>query len=181
VSYWTLFTSTAILGTAISDFIDRTLGLGYTMGSALLVTLLIVTLAVWRLVEGSVSVERIEDRRGELFYWAAFLIANTLGTAAGDFVSDDLGIGFLYSAVLITGVLVLLALAYYFTRVNRVLLFWLAFVLTRPFGATFGDLLTKSPEKGGLGLGTFWTSLFFAVAMAVALVREARAERPRAD
>ena len=74
----------------------------------------------------------------------------------------------------------LLALAYYFTRINRVLLFWLAFVLTRPFGATFGDLLTKSPQKGGLGLGTFWTSLFFAVAMAVALVREARAERRRA-
>jgi uncharacterized membrane-anchored protein len=180
VSYWTLFTSTAILGTAISDFIDRTLGLGYTAGSALLVTLLIITLAVWRIVEGSVSVERIEDRRGELFYWAAFLIANTLGTAAGDFISDDLGIGFLYSAVLITGVLVLLALAYYVTRVNRVLLFWLAFVLTRPFGATFGDLLTKSPQKGGLELGTFWTSLFFAVAMALALVREARAERRRA-
>ncbi len=141
--YWLTFTATAIAGTAISDFIDRTLGLGYTGGSVVLAVLLAITLAVWHKQERSISVEYIPTPAAEIFYWVAFLIANTLGTAAGDFLADDLGFGFVHSAVLISGLLAVLALLHFFTNVSGVLLFWLAFVLTRPFGATFGDLLTK--------------------------------------
>ncbi len=176
LSYWAVFTASAILGTVISDFIDRTLGLGYAVGSALLTGLLLLTLAAWYRKERSLSVERIENTGAELFYWFAFLIANTLGTAAGDYVSDQLGIGFLMSAALIAGLLLLAALAHYFTKLSGVFLFWFAFVLTRPFGATFGDLLTKSPERGGLDLGTYGASAFFATILVFALWREARVE-----
>jgi len=180
LSYWAVFTASAILGTVISDFLDRTLALGYAAGSALLTGLLLVTLAVWYIKERSLSVERIENAGAELFYWLAFLIANTLGTAAGGFLSDDLGIGFMYSAVLIAGLLALTALAHYFTKISGVFLFWVAFVLTRPFGATFGDLLTKPLDHGGLNLGTYGASAFFAVLMAIALWREARVEAAKA-
>jgi uncharacterized membrane-anchored protein len=177
LSYWLLFTSTAVAGTGISDFIDRTLGLGYAAGSAILLALLITSLAIWHRVEGSISVERISSARAEVFYWVAFLIANTLGTAAGDFLADDLRIGFLASAGWLAGILLLTALVHFYTKRNGVLLFWVAFVLTRPFGATFGDLLTKSQAQGGLGYGTVVASLFFATLLAVALVREDREER----
>ncbi len=176
LSYWSVFTASAILGTAASDYIDRTLELGYAVGAALLVAMLLVTLAIWYLVERSLSVERIETPGAELFYWAGFLIANTLGTAAGDYLSDDLGLGFLHGAVVIAALLAITALAHYFTRLSSVFLFWVAFVLTRPFGATFGDLLTKPVAQGGLDLGTYGASAFFAVLMAVALWREARVQ-----
>jgi uncharacterized membrane-anchored protein len=177
LSYWAVFTASAILGTVISDFVDRTLGLGYAVGSALLMILLLATLAVWHRKEGSLSVERIETRSAEAFYWLAFLVANTLGTAAGDFLSDELGIGFMQSAALIGGLLVLTALGHYFTRLPGVFLFWVAFILTRPFGATFGDLLTKPLDHGGLNLGTFGASAFFAFILVIALWREGRVER----
>ena len=107
----------------------------------------------------------------------AFLIANTLGTAAGDFLADEMGIGFAQSAMLISAVLAFLALLHYKTSVSKVLLFWLAFVLTRPFGATFGDLLTKTHEKGGLDLGTVGSSLFFTVVLIIAVKEEVKRER----
>ncbi|MDP3981360.1 MAG: hypothetical protein Q8Q33_08120 [Chlamydiota bacterium] len=180
LSYWLVFTSTAIVGTAISDFIDRTLELGYAAGSAILLAMLLVTLALWYLKERSLSVEHISTSRAEMFYWTAFLIANTLGTAAGDFLSDVIGIGFLESAVLISMVLLVTALAYYFTKISRVFLFWVAFVLTRPFGATFGDLLTKPVDHGGLNLGAIAASGFFAIMMIIALTREAKMESNKA-
>lgn len=180
LSYWAVFTASAIVGTAISDFIDRTLGLGYATGAALLAGLLLFTLAAWYWKERSLSVERIETSGAELFYWLAFLIANTLGTAAGDYLSDDLGMGFMSSALLIGGLLVLTAAGHYYTRISGVFLFWVAFVLTRPFGATFGDLLTKPVDHGGLALGTFGASAFFAAIMAIALWREARVEAGKA-
>ena len=172
-----MFTASAVLGTALSDFIDRTLGLGYALGAALLSLLLLATLAVWRRTQGSLAVERIETAGAEVFYWFAFLVANTLGTAVGDYVSDELGVGFLISAVGIAALLGLAALARVFTSVSRVFLFWFAFVLTRPFGATFGDLLTKPVAGGGLALGTFGASAFFAAVMVVALWRETRRHR----
>jgi len=178
-SYWSVFTATAILGTALSDFHDRTVGMGYAAGSALLVALLLLTLGAWYLKERSLSVERIETTGAELFYWLAFLVANTLGTAAGDFLSDDLAIGFVLSASIIAGLLLFIAAAHYTTRISGILLFWLAFVLTRPFGATFGDLLTKPVSHGGLDLGTYGASAFFAMVMAMALWREARVEAVR--
>ena len=176
VAYWSVFTASAILGTVISDYIDRTLGMGYAGGSALLTTLLLLTLGAWYLKERSLSVERIETTGAELFYWVAFLVANTLGTAAGDYLADELELGFLISAGLIAGVLLLTVLAHYFTKISTIFLFWVAFVMTRPFGATFGDLLTKTPEHHGLGFGTYGASAFFAVIMVIALHREAKKE-----
>jgi uncharacterized membrane-anchored protein len=177
--YWAVFTASAVAGTAISDFIDRTLGLGYAKGSALLVGLLLVLLWLWRRSEKSVSVERITTARAEGYYWAAFLVANTLGTAAGDFLADDLGMGFGLSAALISGLLLLIALLHYFTKLPGLLLFWLAFVLTRPFGATFGDFLTKPLDHGGLNLGTVGASAFFALLLAAAVFQESRQQRKR--
>ena len=156
-----LLTSTA--GTTMSDFMDRTLGVGYAKGSLILVTLLTVVLVAWKLTEKSISVSHIETTRSELFYWAAILCSNTLGTALGDYLADDSGLGFLGGAALIGSLLLVVVLVTYFTKINRIALFWIAFVLTRPFGATFGDLLTKSVEKGGLNLGTIGSSAVLAI------------------
>ena len=177
LAYWLTFTATAIVGTAISDFIDRTLKLGYTWGSVLLITLLLISLALWYKKEKSINVEYVEKPSVEIFYWVSFLIANTLGTAAGDFLADDMGFGFVNSAILISLSLILLALLCYFTKVSRALLFWLAFVLTRPFGATFGDFLTKPLAKGGLNLGTINSSIFFSAALIIAIAQEIRIEK----
>lgn len=179
ILYWSVFTASAIAGTGISDFIDRSLGWGYPTGSAVLVGLLIAILGLWYAVERSISVERITTASAETYYWMAFLIANTLGTAAGDYLSDSLGLGFGQSAALITGVLVAICLGHYFTKLPGLLLFWLAFVLTRPFGATFGDLLTKPVSHGGLNLGTVGASTFFAIVLVVAVAKENKLERRR--
>ena len=179
-AYWATFTASAIAGTAISDFIDRTLGLGYAWGSLVLVVLLLLTLALWhRKSHTSINVEFISTASTEVYYWIAFLIANTLGTAAGDYLADDLEFGFVYSAILISALLVAIALAHYFTKINGTLLFWLAFVLTRPFGATFGDFLTKPTDHGGLNLGTVGSSVFFAVVLILAVAQESKLERAR--
>lgn len=177
ITYWLTFTATAIVGTAISDFIDRTLGLGYAFGSALLIAMLIATLALWYWQQRSINVELIDTGKAEFFYWIAFLIANTLGTAAGDYVADDLALGFADAAFLFTGSLVVLALLHFYTKISAVLLFWLAFVLTRPFGATFGDWLTKPTDHGGLDLGTIGASMFFVVILILAVARETQLER----
>jgi len=177
--YWGVFTATAIVGTAISDFLDRTLGLGYTQGSLLLITLLLIILSLWYKTEKSLNVEHIYTTKAELFYWLAFLVANTLGTAAGDFLADELQIGFINSALIITGILLITFLMHYYTKVSSVLLFWIAFVLTRPFGATFGDFLTKSHDAGGIGIGTIGASLFFATILIVALLREIHVEKSK--
>lgn len=176
-TYWLTFTATAIAGTAISDFIDRTLGLGYAVGALLLLALLGVILTAWYKTEGSLSVENIRTPSAETFYWLAFLIANTLGTAAGDYLADDLELGFLTSALLIGSILGVIVLLHFYTKVSTLVLFWIAFVLTRPFGATFGDLLTKDLDHGGLGFGTVNSSIVFAVILAVALYFEIQRER----
>ncbi|ANE51065.1 hypothetical protein [Flavisolibacter tropicus] len=157
--YWAVIVATSTAGTTMSDYMDRTLELGYALGSLILISILIVILVIWKLSEKTLSVTDIRTRRGEIFYWVAILFSNTLGTALGDFLADDSGLGFGGSALLISSVLLLIVLAYYFTRISRVLLFWIAFVLTRPFGATFGDLLTKPHDKGGLGYGTIGATL----------------------
>ena len=161
--YWTVILATSTAGTTMSDFMDRTLGLGYATGSLILIGCLVTTLIVWRLSVGTLSVENIATPRAETFYWVAILFSNTLGTAAGDFLADDSGLGFGLSAALISGVLLLIMALGRFTSLSRIGLFWAAFVLTRPFGATFGDLLTKTPDKGGLGFGTVGSSAILAV------------------
>lgn len=136
-----------------------------------------MVLLAWRLCEGTLSVSNIQTRRAELFYWIAILFSNTLGTALGDFLADDSGLGFLGGAALIGALIALTALAAFFTRFDRVVLFWIAFVLTRPFGATFGDLLTKPPEKGGLDFGTVGSSLILATVLVMVIACTSRTER----
>jgi uncharacterized membrane-anchored protein len=176
--YWAVIVATSTAGTTMSDFMDRSLGLGYMWGSVILVSILALILLSWKLVEKNLSVQDIRSRRGELFYWAAILFSNTLGTALGDFLADDSGLGFGGSAALISGVLLLVILAYFLTRISRVLLFWIAFVLTRPFGATFGDLLTKSVEKGGIGLGTAGTSAVLLGLLILLIIFETVRHKP---
>ena len=174
VIYWAVILATSTAGTTLSDYMDRTLGLGYATGSMILVSLLVITLIIWRATEKSLSVTDIKSMRGEVFYWTAILFSNTLGTALGDFLADDSGLGFAGGAMLIGGLLLLIALAYYYTRLSHILLFWAAFVLTRPFGATFGDLLTKTPEKGGLDFGTKGSSLILFIILVALIIVAAR-------
>jgi uncharacterized membrane-anchored protein len=157
--YWAVIVATSTAGTTISDYMDRTLGLGYATGSLILVTVLILVLTAWRFSVGSLSVDDIGSPKVEAFYWTAILASNTLGTALGDFLADSSGLGYAASNLIITSAIAAIALAYFFTSISRTTLFWAAFVLTRPFGATMGDLLTKSPKQGGLGFGTIGSSL----------------------
>jgi uncharacterized membrane-anchored protein len=178
--YWIVILSTSTAGTTMSDFMDRTLGLGYATGSALLITILLVTLAVWRWSEGSLSVDHVRTFKGELFYWIAILFSNTLGTALGDYLADDSGLGFAGGALLIGSTIAVVVLLHFYTRISSVLLFWLAFVLTRPFGATLGDVLTKPHEKGGLDFGTIGSSAVLA-AILLLLVVAATVHKNRRD
>lgn len=175
--YWTVILATSTAGTTMSDFMDRTLGLGYARGAALLVTLLCVVLLVWWRSTGSLSVTDVRSRKAEVFYWLAILVSNTLGTALGDYLADDSGLGFLGGALLIGGAIAVVAALHLWTRLPKVGLFWTAFVLTRPFGATFGDLLTKTPAKGGLGFGTIGSSAVLLVIL-VALVLNSLRSKP---
>jgi uncharacterized membrane-anchored protein len=181
--YWSVILATSTAGTTMSDFMDRTLGLGYATGSLILITLLIVTFVLWKKTEKSVSVNDIHTFRGETFYWIAILFSNTLGTALGDFLADNSGLGFLGGALLIGNLLLLIILAHYFIKVSSVVLFWLAFVLTRPFGATFGDLLTKPLEKGGLNFGTIGSSAILSTILilliTVAIIKNNKIEKQK--
>jgi uncharacterized membrane-anchored protein len=179
--YWTVILTTSTAGTTMSDYMDRTLGLGYAKGSALLLTLLGCVFAFWRLRFGSLSVNHVRTRKVELLYWIAILFSNTLGTALGDFLADDSGLGFAGGALLIGSLLALVLLATFFTKLSRVLLFWIAFVLTRPFGATVGDVLTKAREQGGLALGTAGASAVLAAVLVAFVVRANLEERRRAQ
>ena len=167
--YWAVILSTSTAGTTMSDYMDRTLALGYAQGSLILVAILASILTLWRVTIGNLSVDNIHTFKVEIFYWSAILFSNTLGTALGDFLADSSGLGFAGGALLISGVMAVIILAYFCTKISRTLLFWAAFVLTRPLGATVGDLLTKMHEKGGLGLGTVGSSVVL-FAMLVALI-----------
>jgi uncharacterized membrane-anchored protein len=157
--FWLVMASSSIAGTCVSDFIDRTLGWGYPLGMGVLLSILLFIVGCWKLSGEHMNVEGHMTRKAEAFYWSTILVSNTLGTAMGDFLADSLKLGFGMSAGIIGGALALCALLAYFTKVSHVLLFWVAFVLSRPFGANFGDLLTKSIKKGGLNLGTLNASL----------------------
>lgn len=170
VLYWSVILSTSTAGTTMSDFMDRTLGLGYAKGTAILIAILAVVLAGWRLTGESLAVDKIRTRKVEALYWTAILFSNTLGTALGDFLADDSGLGFAGGALLIAGLLGAVVAAVYFTKISRVALFWIAFVLTRPFGATMGDVLTKTHEKGGLGFGTIGSSAVLATILGAAIM-----------
>ncbi len=170
--YWAVILSTSTAGTTLSDYMDRTLKLGYATGSAILLGILLAIFTYWRSTGQSLSVEKIHSRKLETLYWVAILFSNTLGTALGDFLADDSGLGFAGGAVLIGSLIAIVAAAAYFTRISRVFLFWLAFVLTRPFGATLGDVLTKSKENGGLDFGTKGSSAVLGGILIVLVILE---------
>jgi uncharacterized membrane-anchored protein len=161
--YWGVIVATTTAGTTMADFADRSLGIGYVGGSLVLLIILMSVLGLWRFSVGSVSFNQIVSRKVEAFYWATILFSNTLGTALGDFFADDSGLGYEGAAIVFAGTLALVAVVYFRTKVSRTLLFWLAFILTRPLGATLGDLLTKPFAHGGLNLGRISSSLAIAI------------------
>lgn len=154
VFYWLVIVSTTTLGTEIFDFLDRSLHLGYTFGSLLLFSLLILTLLLWHKKFKNIEVYPIFEKNKEIFYWTSILFSNSLGTAFGDYLSDVVGLSFLNGAIVTAGIILIVVLLHYLSKINHIALFWVAFVFTRPFGATFGDFLTKPISKGGLDLGT---------------------------
>lgn len=179
--YWAVIISTTTAGTTMSDYLDRTAGLGYVKGSLLLLGILLCILGLWRYTTGSVSVNHIADPKVETFYWVTILFSNTLGTALGDFLADSSGLGYAGGAAVIGGLLAVIALACFFTRVSHTTLFWLAFILTRPLGATLGDLLTKTHDRGGLDLGTIGSSLVLAVFLTIAIHIKSGSEQQAED
>lgn len=157
--YWLVIIGTTTLGTEISDFIDRTLHIGYAGGSLILISFLLLTLYLWYRKYKSLEVYPLFGKTKELYYWIAILFSNSLGTAFGDFLGDQLGLSYLQGALVTSAVIIAVVLLHYISKINHILLFWIAFIFTRPFGATFGDFLTKPIEKGGLNLGTLSSSL----------------------
>lgn len=174
--YWAVVLGTSMVGTEMSDFIDRgpghgsaADGVGYGWGAAILTSLLAVVFLLWWRTGQTLNVENIASRQGEILYWAAILVSNTLGTASGDWLSDDTGLGFRGAFLLIAAAMAAIVAAHYLTNVNTMLLFWLAFILTRPLGAAGGDALIKPVDDGGLGWGTLWGSTALLVPL-IALV-----------
>jgi uncharacterized membrane-anchored protein len=159
--YWAVIVTTTTLGTTMADFADRSLGIGYPGGALILFAILMLVLGLWRAVVGTVSVSEITSRRTEMFYWTAILFSNTLGTALGDWLADS-GPGYEGGALIFAALLAMIASAYFFTTISRTLLFWSAFILTRPLGATLGDLLTKPVANGGFNLSRIESSLAIA-------------------
>ena len=156
--YWLTIVATTTVGTTIADFVDRSLGIGYFGGSTLLFVCLAASLAVWRWSEGTVSVNAIVTPKAEAFYWITILFSQTLGTALGDWVADTNGLGYGGGAIVFAGALLIVLASYALTQVSRVTLFWSAFILTRPLGATLGDLLDKPVTHGGLEISRYLAS-----------------------
>ncbi|HKW79576.1 MAG TPA: hypothetical protein VJQ49_01075 [Casimicrobiaceae bacterium] len=166
--YWGVIVATTTAGTTLADFLDRSLGIGYAGGASILFLLLLATLGLWHWSLGSVSINRIASRKAELFYWATIMFSQTLGTALGDWMADGkagLGLGYEGGAVVFAGGLAIVAAAYYRTKLSHTLLFWIAFILTRPLGATIGDLLDKPVASGGLALSRYAASAVLAALM----------------
>lgn len=161
--YWATIIATTTVGTTLADFATRSLGIGYTGGSALLFVLLLGSLAVWYKTMGSVSVSSIIAPKVEMFYWVTIMFSQTLGTALGDWTADTAGLGYLGAAIIFGGLLVLIVLAHYFTKTSQTVLFWAAFIITRPLGAVVGDFLDKPIAKGGLDLSRYSASVALIV------------------
>jgi len=150
--YWATIVASTTFGTTMADFADRSLGIGYAGGSSILLGCLLAVLALWYWSRGSISVDTVNTPKVEAFYWAAITFSQTLGTALGDWTADSTGLGYEYGALVFAAALAVVAAAYYWTDLSRVLLFWIAFILTRPLGATVGDFLDKPVRHGGLAL-----------------------------
>ncbi|MGC2172387.1 MAG: hypothetical protein WA555_17675 [Candidatus Sulfotelmatobacter sp.] len=168
--YWTVIVATTTLGTTMADFADRSLRVGYAGGSLILLAALALVLLLWRLSAGSISFRDITVPKVEMFYWTTILFSNTLGTALGDWLADTPGVGYERGALVFIAALSLVAAAYFFTRLSHTLLFWTAFILTRPLGATLGDTLTKPVANGGLNLSRITSSLAIALFMVLCIL-----------
>ena len=168
--YWFVIVATTTAGTTLADFCDRSLGIGYVGGSLLLFACLMATLLVWHRTMGSVAVDQIRSHKAEGFYWATIMFSQTLGTALGDFLADTGGLGYEGGALVFGAALAVVAALYFFTSVSRVTLFWAAFILTRPLGATVGDYLDKPVANGGLALDRFEASAALAVVIVVCIL-----------
>lgn len=167
--FWSVIISTTTLGTEISDFIDRSLHLGYTIGSLILVAGLLATFYFWYQRFSSLDVSEITNRTKEVYFWIAVLFSNSLGTAFGDYLGDVIGLTYSQGAFFTAIIIAVVVLLHYFTQLNRIFLFWTAFIFTRPFGATFGDFMTKPVQNGGLNLGTLEASIVAVVIMAITI------------
>lgn len=159
VLYWITIIATTTVGTTLADFADRSLGIGYAGGSLLLLCLLLISFGAWYITLGSISINTITSAKQEVFYWVAIMFSQTLGTALGDWTADSVGLGYLFAAVIFGSALAVLAALYYWTSFSRTLLFWIAFILTRPLGAVLGDFLDKPLNAGGLDLSRYAASL----------------------
>ncbi|MHC2465522.1 COG4705 family protein [Bradyrhizobium embrapense] len=164
--YWIVIIATTTVGTTFADFVDRSLGIGYLGGSSLLAGLLVASLVVWHRTMGTVSIASIDNRAAETFYWVTILFSQTLGTALGDWMADSTGLGYGGGAIVFAAGIAIVAAAYLWTRVSHTVLFWIAFVLTRPLGATVGDFLDKPLDHGGLALSRYTASIALAGAIA---------------
>ncbi|MBK6598391.1 MAG: hypothetical protein IPG25_11145 [Proteobacteria bacterium] len=177
--YWATIIASTTVGTTLADFADRSLGIGYFGGSTLLACLVAATLVAWHRSLGSIDVGSVHTPKAEAFYWLTIMFSQTLGTALGDWTADSAGLGYTGAALIFAALLLLIVLAYYFTRVSRTALFWLAFVLTRPLGAVIGDYLDKPVAAGGLEFSRFTATgvLLVAIALLIWLLQQRAADR----
>jgi len=176
--YWTTIIATTTVGTTLADYADRSLGIGYAGGSSLLLILLMASLAIWYRSLGSVSVVSISSTKAEVFYWVTIMFSQTLGTALGDWTADTAGLGYEGGAIVFGALLLLVAAAYFWTKLSRTILFWAAFILTRPLGAVVGDFLDKPIDAGGLALSRYTASaLLLVFILACILIFDHRAAK----
>jgi uncharacterized membrane-anchored protein len=178
--YWTTIVASTTVGTTLADFTTRSLGIGYTGGSTLLLGLLLVALFTWYRSTGTIAVDSVRDARSELFYWLTITFSQTLGTALGDWTADTRGLGYTGGIVVFSGALVLVAILHFTTRISRTALFWAAFVLTRPLGAVVGDFLDKPHASGGLALSRYTGSVALLVVIALCIALFPRRPATRA-
>jgi uncharacterized membrane-anchored protein len=168
--YWTVIVATTTVGTTLADFVDRSLGIGYLGGSSLLAALLVASLLIWHRTVGTVSIESIKSGQAEIFYWITILFSQTLGTALGDWMADSTGLGYAGGALVFAAGLAIAVAAVFWTNFSRTVLFWIAFVLTRPLGATVGDFLDKPLDHGGLALSRYTASISLAAVMVLLIL-----------
>src|SRR5882757_4754696 len=178
--YWTVILATTTVGTTLADFVDRSLGIGYLGGTSLLAALLVASLAIWYRTMGTVSIASINSKRAETFYWVTIMFSQTLGTALGDWMADSTGLGYAGGALVFAAGLAVTTAAYFWTNASRTVLFWVAFVLTRPLGATVGDFLDKPLDHGGLALSRYTASasLVAIMVLLILLVPQRSEEHP---
>lgn len=168
--YWATIIATTMLGTTLADFATRSLGIGYTGGSALLLAFLLASLAIWLATLGSVSVSSINTPKTEIFYWVTIMFSQTLGTALGDWTADTAGLGYSGAAMIFGGLLATIVAAYFWTKLSKTMLFWAAFIITRPLGAVLGDFLDKPIANGGLALSRYSASLALLIVMVICIL-----------